>query len=174
VRCTSLRSAVRFTPPPPGSDYRHEAYPGDPAVMRHKHDCSIKTYIGHSVKETLIRSVSVCLPACPSFRPFVGPSVPSVSPSSSICPSASQSIDPSIYHNLCCCEFVLHRSYVSVCHCVLSLLIFVLICFVRLSDWVRIPFRAYFSPMHTTGQRYIYAGSHCGDVFIYGEGFPLF
>ena len=29
--------------------------------------------------------------------------------------------------------------------------------------------RAYFSPMHTTAQRFIYAGSADGSVYIYGE-----
>lgn len=29
--------------------------------------------------------------------------------------------------------------------------------------------RAYFSPMHTTAQRFIYAGSANGSVYIYGE-----
>lgn len=28
--------------------------------------------------------------------------------------------------------------------------------------------RAYFSPLHSTAQRYIYAGSHDGTVYIYG------
>ena len=29
--------------------------------------------------------------------------------------------------------------------------------------------RAYFSPLHSTAQRYIYAGSHDGSVYIFGE-----
>jgi WD repeat-containing protein 23 len=27
--------------------------------------------------------------------------------------------------------------------------------------------RAYFSPLHSTGQRYIISGSSCGDAFLY-------
>lgn len=29
--------------------------------------------------------------------------------------------------------------------------------------------RAYFSPMHTTAQRFIYAGSADGSVYIFGQ-----
>ena len=32
--------------------------------------------------------------------------------------------------------------------------------------------RAYFSPLHSTAQRYIYAGSHDGTVYIYGTNLP--
>lgn len=32
--------------------------------------------------------------------------------------------------------------------------------------------RAYFSPLHSTAQRYIYAGSHDGTVYIYGTPLP--
>ena len=33
--------------------------------------------------------------------------------------------------------------------------------------------RAYFSPLHTTAQRFIYAGSADGSVYIYGEAMHL-
>lgn len=33
--------------------------------------------------------------------------------------------------------------------------------------------RAYFSPMHTTAQRFIYAGSADGSVYIYGRAVHL-
>lgn len=71
-------------------DYRWMAYPGHPVANRHPQDCSVATYAGHSVLQTLIR--------------------------------------------------------------------------------------CYYSPEHTTGQRYIYTGSACGGVFLYdrvtGEALP--
>ena len=33
--------------------------------------------------------------------------------------------------------------------------------------------RAYFSPAETTGQRYIYSGSDCGSVFVWGVAHDL-
>lgn len=34
--------------------------------------------------------------------------------------------------------------------------------------------RAYFSPLHTTAQRFIYAGSADGAVYIYGKAMHLY
>ena len=36
-------------------DYRWMDYPGDPRAVRHPHDCSLLTYCGHKVLQTLIR-----------------------------------------------------------------------------------------------------------------------
>ena len=63
-------------------DYRWEEWPGDSDAATHPHDCSMMSYRGHAVLQTLIR--------------------------------------------------------------------------------------AYFSPAEKTGQRFIYAGSSCGSIFVWG------
>lgn len=68
-------------------DYRWEEWPGESVAATHPHDCSMMSYRGHSVLQTLIR--------------------------------------------------------------------------------------AYISPAEKTGQRYIYAGSACGSIFVWGVLPPL-